>query len=200
MTPSRSTPRLRLTALLLAAVLLLSAVAEKPLLSGPRAELVPWLGFALVVLAVLGRLWASSFIAGRKDRELVTVGPYARCRNPLYACSWLAMLGIGLASRSLALTLALALVFAWLYVRAARAEETFLAEVHGEAFRRYAESTPAFVPKRGQQAVPATWTISPAIYAKAFVDAASLLGLYALVRLADLAQQAGWLPTLLRLP
>ncbi len=200
MTTSRSTPRLRLTASLLAAVLPLVAVAEKPLATGAAAALLPWLGFVLVVLAALGRVWASSFIAGRKDRDLVTVGPYARCRNPLYAWSWLAMVGIGFASRSLGLTIALAVVFAWVYARAARREEVFLAETHGEAFRRYAATTPAFVPRGTAPVLPGTWTIHPAIFAKAFVDAASLLGFYALVRVADLAQQAGWLPTLLRLP
>jgi protein-S-isoprenylcysteine O-methyltransferase Ste14 len=200
MTTSRSTPRLRLTALLLAVVLLLVAVAEKPLSTGAAAGVLPWLGFVLVVLAALGRIWASSFIAGRKDRDLVTAGPYARCRNPLYAWSWLAMVGIGLASRSLGVTIALAVCFAWLYARAARREEAFLAETHGEAFRRYAATTPAFLPRPAAQALPASWTIHPAIFAKSFVDAASLLGFYALVRIADLAQQSGWLPTLLQLP
>jgi protein-S-isoprenylcysteine O-methyltransferase Ste14 len=200
MTTSRSTPRLRLTALLLAAVLLLVAVAEKPLSTGAAAALLPWLGFVLVVLAALGRVWASSFIAGRKDRDLVTAGPYARCRNPLYAFSWLAMVGIGFASRSISLTITLAIVFAWLYARAARHEETFLAETHGAAFRRYAATTPAFLPRATAPVLPGTWTIHPAVFAKAFVDAASLLGFFALVRIADLAQQAGWLPTLLRLP
>jgi protein-S-isoprenylcysteine O-methyltransferase Ste14 len=200
MTTSRSTPRLRLTALLLTAVLLLVAVAEKPLVTGTAAALLPWLGFVLVALAALGRIWTSSFIAGRKDRELVTAGPYARCRNPLYAWSWLAMVGIGLASRSLGLTIALAVGFAWLYARAARQEAAFLAGIHGAAFRHYAASTPAFLPKAAAQDLPATWTIEPAVFAKAFVDAASLMGFYALVRIADLAQQSGWSPTLLRLP
>lgn len=200
MTASRSTPRLRLTALLLAAVLVLVAIAEKPVAGGAAAVWLPWLGFVLVVLAALGRIWASSFIAGRKDRELVTVGPYARCRNPLYSWSWLAMVGIGLASRSATLTVALAVLFAWLYARAARAEEVVLAEIHGDAFRRYAAATPAFVPRVSAGPLPASWTIHPAVFAKALVDAASLLGFYALVRVADLAQQAGWLPTLLRLP
>jgi protein-S-isoprenylcysteine O-methyltransferase Ste14 len=200
MTTSRSTPRLRLTALLLAAVLLLVAVGDKPALRGAAAVLLPWLGFALVVLAALGRIWASSFIAGRKDRDLVTAGPYARCRNPLYACSWLAMLGIGLASRSLVLTLALAVMFGWLYARAARSEEALLEALHGDSFRRYARATPAFLPRTGHSALPEVWTIRPPVFGKAFLDAASLLGFYALVRIADLAQQAGWLPTLLRLP
>lgn len=200
MTASRSTPRLRLTALLLAAALVLVAIAEKPVASGAAAVWLPWLGFVLVVLAALGRIWASSFIAGRKDRELVTSGPYARCRNPLYSWSWLAMVGIGLASRSATLTVTLAVLFAWLYARAARDEEAFLAETHGDAFRRYAAATPAFLPRAAAEPLPGSWTIHPAVFAKALVDAASLLGFYALVRVADLAQQAGWLPTLLRLP
>src|SRR5262245_36263866 len=100
MTESASTPRLRATFAIYVALIPATA------LIGPREVpfamhvLLGCAGFICVALACLGRIWCSAFIAGHKDEMLVTTGPYARCRHPLYACSLLAALGLGLATRS----------------------------------------------------------------------------------------------------
>ena|SRR5688572_19059638 len=100
MTDSASTPRLRATFAIYLALIATTAVI------GPQ-QVPAWLyyvmsiaGFILVTLACLGRIWTSVFIAGHKDAELVTTGPYARCRHPLYSCSMLGALGLGLATKS----------------------------------------------------------------------------------------------------
>jgi protein-S-isoprenylcysteine O-methyltransferase Ste14 len=49
----------------------------------------------------LGRTWCSLDISGRKKRELVTVGPYALVRNPLYIFTLLEAFGIGAQSGSM---------------------------------------------------------------------------------------------------
>ena len=49
--------------------------------------------------------WSSLYIAGRKGRELVTVGPYSTCRNPLYFFSIVGAAGMGAQSGSLTLGL-----------------------------------------------------------------------------------------------
>lgn len=41
-------------------------------------------GIMSVGVAILGRLWCSLYIAGRKDRILVVHGPYSLSRNPFY--------------------------------------------------------------------------------------------------------------------
>ena len=93
------------------------------------------LGFALVVLAVLARLWTTLFIAGRKETTLVRDGPYAVCRHPLYAASIAGAAGIGLATRSLVLAACVPLVVAAQLTLAARREEILLEQMHGEAWR-----------------------------------------------------------------
>lgn len=200
MTTSRSTPRLRATALLLAGLLLLVAVSQRTAADGLAGLLLQLAGFACVACAALGRVWTSVFIAGRKDAELVRIGPYASVRHPLYALSLLAMLGIGLTTRSVAIGATLPVVFGWLYARAARQEDRFLREEHGTAFERYAREVPAFLPRGPAHLVPESLDVRPRVLRKAFLDAASLVGYWALLVLADALQHAALTPTWLTLP
>lgn len=200
MTASRSTPRLRLTVALLAGTVGLVAVAERPLAGSLAGEALMLLGLSCIVAAALGRLWTSLFIAGFKDTELVRRGPYAALRHPLYLLSLLAMLGVGLATCSLVLCCGLVAVFGVVYARAARREDAWLREVHGAGFEDYRREVRAFLPRWSALGAPESLEIRPRVLAKAFLDAGSLLGLYALLRLADALQRAGVTPTLLALP
>jgi protein-S-isoprenylcysteine O-methyltransferase Ste14 len=200
MTTSRSTPRLRLTALLLAALLVLVATSQRTLATGLPGLLLQLGGLACIACAALGRAWTSLFIAGRKDAELVQAGPYAALRHPLYALSLLAMLGAGLTTRSLLLTLALPAVFAVVYARAARAEDRSLHGAYGAAFEQYAGTVRAFLPRWTGYAVPATLDVRPRVLWKAFLDAGTLLGFWMLLVLADALQVAAVSPTWITLP
>jgi protein-S-isoprenylcysteine O-methyltransferase Ste14 len=200
MSASRSTPRLRLTVLLLLATLFLVAVSERPLCRGMAGEIVQLAGLACIACAALGRIWTSAFIAGHKDATLVREGPYSALRHPLYAFSLLAMLGVGLATRSLTISVAITTAFAAIYARAAGREDAFLARTHGDAFAEYARQVRAFRPDPGAYRVPESLDIRPRVYWKAFLDAGSLIGFYLLLRLADRLQLAGITPTWLTLP
>jgi len=200
MSASRSTPRLRATVALLALVLALVAVSERPLFAGLAGEALALAGFACIACAALGRVWTSLFIAGFKDAHLVRTGPYAALRHPLYALSLLAMLGAGLAARSLSITLGLLATFGVLYAATARGEDAWLGAGHGAEFERYRREVRAFLPRRVDGAVPESLEIRPRVLWKAFLDAGSLLGLFALLRLADALQRTGVTPTWLTLP
>lgn len=198
-TVSRSTPRVRLMALAVVLVIGLVACSERPLLPGVRSPLAAGFGFVFVVLAALGRVWTSLFIAGYKDTQLVRAGPYAACRHPLYALSLLGMAGLGLGTRSLTLTAAL-LAVAWvLHRRAIAAEDALLEVTHGEAARAYRAAVPALWPRWTGYEVPPSLEIRPPVVWKAFVDAASLLLAFALVDVAHVLRLAGVTPALLRL-
>lgn len=200
MTVSRSTPRLRLTALLLLGVLALVATSERTLATGLAGLALQLAGLACITCAALGRAWSSVFIAGYKDSRLVSTGPYAVLRHPLYALSLLAMLGTGLATRSATLTLALLVAFGVIYARAARAEDRFLRSTHGAAFDRYAAEVRAFWPRGSAYSVPETLEVRPRVLWKAFLDAGTLLGYWALLMLADSLQRAAVTPTGMTLP
>lgn len=199
MTTSRSTPRLRLTALLLLGLLVLVATSERSA-SGFAGLLLQLTGLVCVACAALGRVWCSVFIAGYKDAELVRAGPYSALRHPLYALSLLAMLGIGLTTRSAALTVALLVVFAAIHARAAREEDRLLRSAHGEAFERYAATVDAFRPRWSAYRVPQALEIRPRVLWKAFLDAGTLLGVWALLVLADALQRDAFTPTWMTLP
>jgi protein-S-isoprenylcysteine O-methyltransferase Ste14 len=200
MTTSRSTPRLRLTAMVLAGLLLLVATTERRWAQGLAGQLLQLGGFACVACAALGRVWTSVFIAGFKDQRVVRSGPYSQLRHPLYALSLIAMLGVGLTSRSLAIAIALPVLSAALYLRAARAEDLHLAAVHSRVFEEYRRAVPSFLPRARGEPLPDSLEIRPRIFGKAFLDAGSLLGYWGLLQVADLLQQSGITPTLLSIP
>ena len=189
-----------MTAVLLMATLAVVAVSERHLVTGLAGELTQLAGLACIACAALGRVWSSVFIAGFKDASLVRSGPYSALRHPLYALSLLAMLGVGLASRSIAITVALLAVFGSIYVAAARSEDAFLGRTHGAQFDAFRREVPAFLPDWSAYRVPESLEVRPRVFWKAFLDAGSLLGLYALVRLADQLQLAGITPTWFTLP
>jgi protein-S-isoprenylcysteine O-methyltransferase Ste14 len=187
-------------AMAIVACILLVALTERPTFTGFASGLAGFLGFVLVALAALGRLWTSLFIAGRKDATLVQVGPYAACRHPLYLLSLIGMLGLGLATRSVVLLLALVGIAALLHLGAMRAEDALLEQAHGDAARRYRDQVPALIPDWTRYSVPELLEIQPRVVWKAVVDAGSLLLALALVQAAHLLQHAGSIAPWWRLP
>jgi protein-S-isoprenylcysteine O-methyltransferase Ste14 len=200
MTSSPSTPRLRITLALFVVVLALVAVSQRRWASGLAGEALQLAGLACIACAALGRVWSSVFIAGYKDALLVRAGPYAALRHPLYALSLLAAVGVGLTTRSVAIMLGLVTALGAIHVAAARREDALLAARHGAAFDEYRRAVRAFLPRWSAHAVPEQLEIRPRVLWKSFLDAGSLLGYYALVRLADALQLAGVTPTWLVLP
>jgi protein-S-isoprenylcysteine O-methyltransferase Ste14 len=184
MTESASTPRLRATFAIYIALIIATAIfGGKPV--------SPWLyysmsvvGFICVALACLGRIWTSVFIAGHKDADLVTSGPYSSCRHPLYACSILGALGLGLTTKSLLLTVLIVALIAALAVYAATSEEQFLADEFPEQFKAYIAATPNMWWPRGRGMLPERLDVRPAVYWKAFLDAGSFFVLWLLVAVA----------------
>ncbi len=96
-------------------------------------------GFALIAAA-----WKVLHKASREGR-LATTGPYRWMRHPQYAGFVMTMLGF-LVQWPTFLTLLMFPVLVAMYVRLARREERALSEQFGEAYGRYAASTPAFIP------------------------------------------------------
>ena len=118
-----SRPRVRLALAIYLLTLAAVAASDGRAIEGAAALVAQAFGFLLVSAAVLGRLWTTLFIAGRKGEQLVVDGPYARARHPLYSWSIVAALGIGLSTRSAILTFALPVAIGIGVVLAARRED-----------------------------------------------------------------------------
>ena len=94
---------------------------------------------------ILASAWKVLYAAQRTHR-LATTGPYARVRHPQYIGFVLIMTGFLLQWPTI-VTLAMFPVLVFMYWRLARREEEDAREAFGDAYRRYEENTPAFLPK-----------------------------------------------------
>jgi protein-S-isoprenylcysteine O-methyltransferase Ste14 len=185
MTESASTPRLRTTFAIYLALIAATTVVGPHEIPAGWHYLAGLAGFICVALACLGRIWCSLFIAGHKDEVLVTTGPYALCRHPLYSFSILGALGLGLTSRSALLCILVVVLIAALVIYAASCEEQFLADAFPDEFKSYLAATPnKWIPKSARVPLPAVLDVRPAVFWKAFLDAGSFFVLWVLVALA----------------
>jgi protein-S-isoprenylcysteine O-methyltransferase Ste14 len=120
-------------------------LAGSPLLNVVGTLLcVAGIALALVARVYLGRSWGMP--ATRKlDPELVTSGPYARIRHPIYAGLLLAMLGSAVGDSVIwALPL---LLFGSYFIYSARREERLLLEQFPHAYRAYMQHTGLLLPR-----------------------------------------------------
>lgn len=99
---------------------------------------------------LLATAWPVLYRA-QKRHQMACDGPYARIRHPQYAGFFLIMTGFLLQWPTL-LTLAMYPVLVWMYARLAIAEERESLRQFGDAYRRYMESVPRFIPHRASHA------------------------------------------------
>ena len=163
-------------------------------------EIGKWSGFAAVTLCVLGRCWCAAYIAGRKNRVLVTAGPYSVVRNPLYLFSFFGVVGIGSLSGTVTLTALLAVLFAVYYREVSLREEAVLGATFGDRYAAYRTRVPAWLPRfRLWQDAP-----SMSVELKPFLcsirDSAWFFAAIPAFEALWALQDAGALPILLRLP
>lgn len=110
-------------------------------------EVVAMAGMTLVVAGATVRTWASLYIGGRKNQDVIRDGPYALTRNPLYLGNLLAATGIVLLSGSIVVA-ALALPAIFLVVLfTIKSEEAKLSGKFGPAFTSYRSTVPMFIPQ-----------------------------------------------------
>ena len=113
-------------------------------------------GFAMVVLGEGIRFWGVS-IAGAETRTtgrvggtyLITTGPFAHVRNPLYLGNMIMYAGVGVMSMALFPWLLFAAVV-WFYVQYSliiSREEEYLAAQFGGAYDDYRKHVPRFLPR-----------------------------------------------------
>jgi len=106
-------------------------------------------GGAVAVIGLALRAYASGYV--RKGSELITTGPYAYTRNPLYLGSLIIAAGFAVAARSLWITLAAAAIFLAIYIPVMRFEEQFLRSQF-PGFDDYAGRVPRLLPRLSAEA------------------------------------------------
>ena len=92
----------------------------------------------------LGRNW-SGIVTVKEGHELITGGPYAIVRHPIYTGLLLAFIGSALARGEWRGVLAVAVVLAALW-RKLGLEERWMREQFGSAYQAYSQRVAALVP------------------------------------------------------
>ena len=194
-------PRLPLTRILVLPVVALGLVSHHlhPEGSGLDRSL-SLLGLVFLLAAMGGRIWASAYLAGRKDRVLVTEGPYSVVRNPLYFFSLLGFLGAGLAFESLTLVALFGLVFAAGHWPAMLEEERRLEALFGSEYARYRAQVPQFVPCLRGLRTSETLVVDMSRFRVALRECMAIPLIFVTVELVEWAKVGGVLPVLIQIP
>ena len=132
------------------------------------------IGFFLMVAGELIRIWGVGY-AGYLTRTrnvgadaLVTAGPFARVRNPLYVGNFILSLGVCVAFNTYmpAMVFVYCFFFFFQYYFIVKLEETALETKFGEAYVRYKARVPRFVPGFSTYDVASAHTFNPGMALK----------------------------------
>jgi protein-S-isoprenylcysteine O-methyltransferase Ste14 len=115
-------------------------------------------GIAVFVAGLVGTLYAqvamgASWRIGVDEGErtdLVTTGPFATVRNPIFAAMLPASLGLTLLVPNAVALAGLAALWVALEIQVRLVEEPYLLRAHGDAYRQYAARVGRFVPGLGR--------------------------------------------------
>jgi protein-S-isoprenylcysteine O-methyltransferase Ste14 len=119
----------------------------------PRGEWTFWLGAAITVGGLLFAVWArvvlganwSRSVTIKQGHELITAGPYALVRHPIYTGLLTAFAGTAIATTQMRGLLAFALIFFSLLYKL-RLEEKWMRTAFGATYVEYSRHTAALIP------------------------------------------------------
>lgn len=163
-------------------------------------EVLQWLGYALVIVCVLGRGYCSAFIGGIKNETVMQLGPYSVVRNPLYVFSFVGIAGIGLQSDSLVILCLLLAAFVVYYRQVVAREEAFLESRFGDVYRQYKQRVPRWFPALSLWDEPAEMLTRPYFIRQTLLDAAVFFVALPAFEILERLRESGVLPVLLVLP
>jgi len=147
---------LRVLIFLIAMVLLLVPRIPLPWLYvqlWPQGYWPFWLGAAITVAGLLFAVWArvhlgrnwSRSVTIKQDHELITSGPYAVVRHPIYTGILTGFLGMAIAISQVRGFIVFVLIFLAFWIKL-RMEEQWMRSQFGETYATYAHQTAALVP------------------------------------------------------
>ena len=187
---------------LLAAIAIVGALCIFTASRWPRPihETIEWTGLALIFICICGRTWCSLYIGGRKNSEIVAVGPYSVCRNPLYVFSIIGAAGAGAQLGAIS-TAVICGAFTWLvFWLVALQEERYLLAEHGETYRAYLARVPRFLPRLSQWNNVEVLEVRSSALVTTFLDACFFIAAAPVSEVVEYLQHAGLIHVFLRIP
>jgi protein-S-isoprenylcysteine O-methyltransferase Ste14 len=162
--------------------------------------LIQWIGFILIVITTLGRIWCFVYISGYKDDRLVQFGPYSLVRNPLYVFSFIGTIGLGLASENLLALALMVILFSVFYPSVVDEEESNLKAIYGKMFEDYIKKTPRWIPDFKHFYELEEYTVKPRIFVKAMLESMWFLLFFLILQVIENLHHMGILPVFLKIP
>lgn len=148
-------------------------------------------GYVLLMGGMGLRIWATLYIGGKKSSELVRLGPYSICRNPLYLGTLLIMTGVAFLFASLPMLLAILMLFVPVTLATIREEERHLEQIFGQEYCDYRRQTRRLWPSLAKYASPKHLEVSTYAIARVATEAASILLIPLAEDLLDLLRTHG---------
>lgn len=144
------------------------------------ATLLQAAGSLLLFAGIVGRVFATLSIGGRKDRTIVRTELYSVCRNPLYFSSFLMTIGFGLLIGRIDFTVVAAAAYLAVFYPMMLNEARFLKSRFPE-FGEYENSVPLFIPNFSRWQARETFEINFRLVFRTLLDAAIALPVIPLV-------------------
>lgn len=163
-------------------------------------ETIEMFGVLLIFLGIVGRLWSTLYIGGRKSAQVVTGGPYSITRNPLYVFSTVAAAGVGAQMGSFTAMFGFGLLCALAFHLVILREERFLKDVLGAPYEAYLARVPRFFPRLSLYEEGETGSFKPKLLKNTLLDGLVFLLAMPFFESIDGAQMAGVLPVLFTVP
>ncbi|MFZ9914318.1 MAG: methyltransferase family protein, partial [Phycisphaerales bacterium] len=138
-------------------------------------------------------------ISGRKNKEVVDIGPFSICRNPLYFFTFLALVGAGFAFESFLITGLLVAIFFLTHWPTILREERFLREAFGANYETYFHRVPRFVPNPAIYRGTAELTLGTAAFTRTLLEAALIPLVFLGAQAIEAAHEAHLLPIVARI-
>jgi len=163
-------------------------------------ETIEWSGLALIFICICGRTWCSLYIGGRKNSEVVALGPYSVSRNPLYVFSIIGAAGAGAQLGAIS-TAIICGTLTWLvFLLVVLPEERYLLAEHGESYRAYLARVPRFLPRLSQWRNVEVLEVRSSALVTTFLDACFFIAAAPVSEIVEYMQRAGLIHVFFRIP
>ena len=189
--------RLAIGAVIMLLVVALLFVGSRS--NGHFHEYIEAFGLSLIVAAIIGRMWCTLYIGGRKSAEIVQSGPYSVTRNPLYVFSSIGAMGIGAQTGSLIIAITFGVLCYLAFSLVIRTEEEFLRQNFGKPYEAYCARVPRFFPRFSLFRDDKDLIVRPDRLYRTFTDGLVFFVAYPFFEFVEYLQDIHTLPVLLRL-
>lgn len=168
--------------------------SHPPEQSTPLYKAAELMGYALITLAILGRIWCVIYLAGHKNTELIQDGPFSICRNPSYVFAFIGLMGVLIGIYNLVLLIVAPLYWGY-YFFVIRSEEKRLSRLFNGEFTHYCSKVPRFLPDPRQYWSRDALEVNSYLVLREIIRAGFFMWVFLLLEILEHLKRTGLIPT-----